>query len=845
MATSGAAIPAALPSARFQADGHSAPRENLLPDYSLSSTSSVSNPASGPSQDASLRNSPSRGSSTLSGDLCPASPHSRPVLETSAVSRAPDSSNSRDNFFCQRHAASPFCSGECPEIRGQPRSLEARRAAAAIFARKRAAALAGLGARSSPKRTRQNESHSTENTFHPGPPGSECTSATERATEDNGDGCGGRETDDFSHAGETRFSGLLSRIADDATSALRAREEALTASRENGESGILGGFRYRLTRRIVEGKADRMLLIGTSNYLIVLGKSLGLSLRCISIGCVYLHLFFDSFFFSGLERKCAAAACLLLSWKYAEDSEESRCTRKLYDLARGMYRVSLQQKVADLRQVRERLLLALEKGRETEERREEGIECADSPMDVASDEQSDLPEVSDPSHAAAKPVALAGLSEPESAVKTLLSEEALADLASSSRWLLRDSAVSFRILCHKLRIYESALLRAIRFSVGPLHLPAAAIRFYVKAFLTKCERETPAVVPASPQAAACSVPSPCLRLSPAETPSLPRLSPKEEEEKPCSEERHKTEETSPTPSDAAVLDEGKPVSSPVSCLCTCKAWPARGLRHAQLQRRLHKAALQEFLLLCRTPFVLERQSNAIAAACVIRAAILSGLAVGDLCTPAPEKSRDNCEGPSASSPEIHNSRFEVEEGRKTEECILEALTAFSGHVDAFLHLVSNPLDEQKNGNAAERETTARCEDGVFAEEAKEREAFHGASSSSPAHGEMKEQSPKKPRTGAGLYGVNRREVQAVLSDLRQAAEWQLDLLHGPSPTFACPVAVTSQEKESPEARNGTTLQEAKRLRQDQAEKCRMKTEAAGTKNARSKERRDRKAENGI
>ncbi|KEP65042.1 UNVERIFIED_CONTAM: hypothetical protein HHA_243780 [Hammondia hammondi] len=845
MDTSGAAVPAALPPARCRADGHSVPRESLLPDYSLSSTSSVSNPASGPSQDASLRNSPTRGPSTMSGGLCPASPHSRPVPEKSALSRTPDSTNSRDTFFSQRHAVSPFCSGECPEIRGQPRSLEARRAAAAIFARKRAAVLAGLGARLSPKRIRQNESHSTENTFHSGPPGSECTS-TERATEDNGDGCGDRETDGFSHAGEARFSGLLSRIADDATSALRAREEALAASRENEESGVLGGFRYRLTRRIVESKADRMLLIGTSNYLVVLGKSLGLSLRCISIGCVYLHLFFDSFFFSGLERKCAAAACLLLSWKYAEDSEESRCTRKLYDLARGMYRVSLQQKVADLRQVRERLLLALEKGRGTEERREEEKECADSPMDVASDEQSDLPEASHPSNAAAKPVALAGLSEPESAVKTSLSEEALADLASSSRWLLRDSAVSFRILCHKLRIYESALLRAIRFSVGPLHLPVAAIRFYVKAFLTKCERETPAVVPASPQAAAYSIPSPCLRLSPTETPSLPLLSPKEEEEKPCSEERHKTEETSPAPSDVAVVDEAKPLSSPVSCFCTCKTWPARGLRHAQLQRRLHKAALQEFLLLCRTPFVLERQSNAIAAACVIRAAILSGLAVGDPCTPAAEKSRGNCEGFSASSPERDNSRFGVEEGRKAEECILEALTAFSRHVDAFLHLVSNPLDEQKKGNAAERETTVRCEDGVFAEEAKEREAFHGASSSFPAHGETKGQSPEMPRTGAGLYGVNCREVQAVLSDLRQAAEWQLDLLHGPSPTFACPVAVTSQDRESPQARNGTTVQEAKRSRQDQAEKWRMKTEEAGTKkNAKSKERRDRKAENGI
>ncbi|CBZ52058.1 conserved hypothetical protein [Neospora caninum Liverpool] len=634
--------------------------------------------------------------------------------------------------------------------------------------------------------------------------------------EDNGVGSDDRETDAFSNPGETPFSGLLSRIVDDATSTLRAREEALAVARETGESGLLGGFRYRLTRRILEREADRMLLLGTGNYLVVLGN--------------------------GLERKCAAAACLLLSWKYAEDSEESRCTRKLYDLARGMYRVSVQQKVADLRQVRERLLLALEREREAEERREEE-QCKGSPKGIAPEEPRDFSEASDRPHAEVKPSPVLDRLEAESVVKTLLSDDALADLASSSRWLLRDSAVSFRILCHKLRIYESALLRAIRFNVGPLHLPVAAIRFYVKAFLTRCERVAP-VTAASPRAAASSFASPSLPLSPAETPPLQVHSPEEGEKPSCpSEERQKAEETSPAPSDLGVLDGPlSPHPSAPVLACPCAMWPARGLRYAQLQRRVHEGALQEFLLLCRTPFVLERQANAIAAACVIRAAILAGLSVGSVYTPA-KKARESSAGSSAFAPK-DGCRLENEEGKTEEDCILEALTAFSAHVDRFLQFINKPLDERTKGTAGETGMpSSRLDGGLVPDETKERDAHQGAPSSSPPHGELEEKSGDALRTGAGLYGVNRSEVQAVLSDLRQAAEWQLDLLHGPSPTFPCLAASSSLATDNPDQRDGATG-EAKGT-EDQAEDCRGKTEEAEKKRERNRGGGSKQAEDGL
>ncbi|PHJ18408.1 hypothetical protein CSUI_007758 [Cystoisospora suis] len=79
----------------------------------------------------------------------------------------------------------------------------------------------------------------------------------------------------------------------------------------------------------------------------------------------------------------------------------------------------------------------------------------------------------------------------------VLSDAWLADLASSSRWMHGDSAVGFRILCHKIRVYESGILRALRFNVGPLDLPFSALRLQLKAFLTRCSH-APSIHPTPP-----------------------------------------------------------------------------------------------------------------------------------------------------------------------------------------------------------------------------------------------------------------------------------------------------------------------------------------------------------
>lgn len=210
-----------------------------------------------------------------------------------------------------------------------------------------------------------------------------------------------------------------------------------------------------------------------------------------------------------------------------------RCTRKLYDLARGIYRVSVREKVKELREVRE-LLIALErgdvrgggapvstdisgyascvggrgkpsqapdaaksslKGEQNDTHSDSDAPCpASRTPSSLSPSGSEAPAVSSSGTACSYPPPPKSCSVPISA--EALSEAWLTDLSSSSRWMFRDSAVGFRILCHKIRIYESAILRALRFNVGPLHLPFSALRLQLKAFLTRCHCRCPC--PASP-----------------------------------------------------------------------------------------------------------------------------------------------------------------------------------------------------------------------------------------------------------------------------------------------------------------------------------------------------------
>ncbi|PFH32837.1 hypothetical protein BESB_014500 [Besnoitia besnoiti] len=664
-----------------------------------------------------------------------------------------------------------------PPVEGaRPRSLEARRRAAAARARAAAAAFAHADLAQS-KGDREETGSS--------PREAECSAAgvspSAYAASEGARGDAHREAT-FSET-EAGAAGLLSALVSDATAALKAGEDAREARRVRGGGAEAVGFRLQLTRRILEREADRMLLLGTANYLVVLGKSLGLSSRCISVGCVYLHLFFDSFFFRGLERKCAAAACLLLSWKYAEDGEESRCTRKLYDLARGMYRVSVQQKVSDLREVRSRLLEVLGELKR-------GRDAPGLPPKVLAASGASPSVCTSPGREGAP-----SRSHAEALVETVLAEEALEDLASSSRWLLCDSAISFRIICHKLRIYESALLRALRFNVGPVHLPFAALRLYVKAFLTKCPStsSSSSASSASSSSSFASSSDATRRPPPGQPPCQPPLSP----------------------------DAAGALSPRRGARCCCACWPGRGLRYAQLQRSLHEGALREFLLISRTPFVLERPATALAAACVVRAAILARLPASGVDSTA-ERAQPTEETAVEADAEVRgDSKVKAEtdgkeeaavregEARRREEAkVLDVLAAFSAHVESFLGLVNDPL------GAAQREASAG-EDGDASEE----------SSSSAAAEEA-----------AGPYAVDAAAVKTALADLRQAAQWQDDLLNDAFPAFPLPFAAETADTGDADAAGGEGNAEEKA---DGGEERRREALEEGRKRRREDRRGDK------
>eukprot|EP01071_Lankesteria_metandrocarpae_P015480 Lankesteria_metandrocarpae@DN9719_c0_g1_i1.p1 len=196
---------------------------------------------------------------------------------------------------------------------------------------------------------------------------------------------------------------------------------------------------WLLSELVRQDPVTRGLVLGTCRYCLHLATNLHLPVTACASALYYLHRFYSVYKFGVTERKIVAGACVLLAWKVCEDSANiptSVNTRKLSSLPRLMYRLQQCGGQSPLHDDNSSYNSSTQDESHRSTTRVTKHECKDSTT-LANEEDHHVEEKCE----------------------------------SASNWLLRTEGAEYTRMRNGLRIYETALLRALQYDTEVNLLP--------------------------------------------------------------------------------------------------------------------------------------------------------------------------------------------------------------------------------------------------------------------------------------------------------------------------------------------------------------------------------------